>query len=290
MSARVFVHPRARRLAGELVSALEASGVEIALGDIEGDDAVWTRDYTPMRPRDGRAPPVAFAPQGERAQWLRGMGARVVDLPLRAGQLFETDERLFVAAGVLDEAGRALLGAAFGRPTSEVAELEPLPAERTGALDAFLSSLPGGEVVVPELDQSAFDAIGLVHEVALGRLVQTALDVRASDVAPADRSLRLPMVPPLDLERADDRPESWLGVTYSPTQGVWWTAGDMKVCVLPTFDASRFPEPYRQTRAEYESAWRSAFEERGYEVLFCDAEPAVREGGSLRRLIGFAPD
>jgi hypothetical protein len=178
-----------------------------------------------------------------------------------------------------------------GRPVTTAAAdgaivLAPMPGDRQGAASSFVLALHDGTAVVPELEQGAFDAIGLVHERSLGRLVQTFLDVQVAELEQLGVAVqRLPMLAPVDLERVPDRPESWVGTFVSPAQTLLvGGAGDGRA-FCPRLDESRFDEAYRALAESHRARWRALFEDKGYAVSFVDVGGLVPHTVGLRSLV-----
>lgn len=159
--------------------------------------------------------------------------------------------------------------------------LEVMPGDRARAPSTFLLGLPDGSALVPELEEEAFCAIGLVHERSLGRLVQTFLDVQVAELEQRDvRVHRLPMMAPVDLLRVRDRAESWVGTIVSPSQTL--LVGARAFC--PRVDDSRFADAYRALADAHRERWRAFFGERGRDVTFVDVGALAETGLNLRAL------
>jgi hypothetical protein len=170
------------------------------------------------------------------------------------------------------------------RAQDDDVSLAPMPGSRDTSARAFVLPLGDG-VLVPELEESAFEAIGLVHERALGRLVQTFLDVQVAELEQAGVDVaRLPMMPPVDLERVEERAESWLGTFVSPADALLLTDGARQLAFLPRLDDERFPAAYRDIAAVQRERWSEFFRARGREVVFIDVTALALAGRSLRSL------
>lgn len=317
--AEVHVHRAADALVPGLLAAL-ASSCGRALRVLSGScDDVFLGDRAPLAVRrvDGGGLVRFLSPSGmEPWSFLDdgpGPSESVVPLLLERGAILCTGERLLVSDAALErnqrppddgagerlralgwrprspEVVKALLAEGLGRPRRDFVFVPAMPGDATAHVCSWVLSLEEA-LVVPELDQEAFDAIGLVHEVALGRLVQTFLDVQAA--ALEERGFvveRLPMMPPTNLVRAQHRDESWLGVCSSPTGGVLLDVDGRRTALLPRPSAEGFPGAYRAALARALDAWRARFERAGFDVVFLDDEGVKARGGSLRRLVATFP-
>jgi len=230
------------------------------------------------------------------------MGEPKLQVDARAQELApELLDRLGDAAALVEREG-ALLGDAPGSHVAVIAGrsvvtapradlpdailLPPMPGDRQRSPTTFLLGLEGRTALVPELEQDAFDAIGLVHERSLGRLVQTFLDVQVADLEARDLEVRrLPMMPPVDLERVPERPESWVGTFISPTDSLLVDIDDASLAFCPSFDEERFPATYRELAKAQRSRWRELFEVEGREVIFVDVGALTRRGSGLLSLV-----
>jgi hypothetical protein len=118
-------------------------------------------------------------------------------------------------------------------------------------------------------------------------LVQTFLDVQVADLESRDVEVRrLPMMPPVDLERVPERPESWSGTFVSPTDSLLLDVDGVAVAFCPLFDEERFPPGYRALAKDQRARWRAMFTGSGREVVFVDVAALTRRDADLRSLLG----
>lgn len=290
-----------------------------AVGQVAQQQFPYERSPLPVRTGAGEAVLVSFlplrspgAPYPVVEAW-REQTAEVVPLLLDRSALVCAGERLLVSEAVLDvnqrlpddadadalralgwrprsvEVVKALLAEGLKRPRRDFLFVPAMPGDAAAHVSSWLLSFDDG-LIVPEIDQAAFDAIGLVHEVALGRLVQTFLDVQAAELEKRGFAVeRVPMMPPTHLVRAQHRGESWVGRCSSPTNGVLLDAFGKRTAYLPRPSSEGFPEGYQEVLAHALDAWRARFTRAGYEVVFVDDEPVKARGGCLRQLVASFP-
>lgn len=324
-AAEVHVHAAADRIVPGLIEALRrACGA--ALRVLEEPDVeelerhVFVRDRAPLlvrRPQGGElvsflCPSRGRAPYPEVEAWSPG-SSRVVPLLLERGAIVCTGEHLLVSEAVLEqnqrppheadrdrlralgwlprapEVVKALLAEGLARPRRDFVFVPTMPGDAAGQVSTWALSL-GDVLLIPEIDQAAFDVIGLVHEVGLGRLVQTFLDVQAAALQSRGFIVeRLPMMPPTDLVRAQHREESWLGACSSPTSAVLLDVGGRRAALLPRPSAEGFSARYRAVLERTLDAWQRRFESAGFEVVFVDDAGVREHRGCLRRLVATFP-
>ena len=160
------------------------------------------------------------------------------------------------------------------------------PGDGRGRLSTWMRPVPGG-ALVPELMQSGFDVIGLQHEVGLGRLIQTFFDVETTRLqARGVRVTRIPMLPPTDLVRDVQRPESWIAEYTSPTESVLVTHAGGMTAFLPCRALERFPARYGAAAVDIQRAQSRVFEDLGIATKFVQVDSILDEGGLPSLLTG----
>ncbi len=321
-AVEVHLHPQAARLAPSLVESLKAlCGDRLHVLDGVSSDAAFPFDRAPLPIHSAHGPalvsflsgtPSSLEPYPEVASWC-GRPHEEVPLLLDRGALICAAERVLVSEVVLErnqrapdgcdveglrargwrprssEVVRALLAEGLNRPRRDFHFVPTMPGDADAHAASWLLALDG-KLVVPEIEQAAFDAIGLAHELALGRLVQTFLDVQAAALEAKGFGVeRLPMMPPTNLVRAQHRDESWIGRCSSPTGGVLLELCGQRKALLPRPSAEGFPVRYRAALGHALEVWRARFEQSGYEVLFIEDAPLIERGGSLRQLVASFP-
>lgn len=320
-AAEVHVHAEVEHLAPRLLTTLRAlAGGALRVVDELPPDALFLFDHAPLpvRTAEGGAL-IRFlssarggAPYPIPEAW-RGGPTAPVPLLMGRGSLVCAGGRLLVSEAVLEqnqrspddvdrevlralgfrprapEVVKALLAEGLGRPRRDFVFLPLMPGDAAAQVTSWL--LPLGDVlVVPEIGQEAFEVIGLVHEVALGRLVQTFLDVRAAELQRRGFCVeRLPMMPPTHLVRAPHREESWVGACSSPTSAVLLDIEGRRTALLPRASAAGFPDGYRAVLTRALEVWRARFTRAGFDVVFIDDGEVKERGGSLRRLVATFP-
>jgi len=285
--ARVVVDAEARALVPGLVDALRSLASDVAIvDDGRALDAVIV---------DGPSGPgVVVDDVGDAAS--ENAGAAVLSLPVLgratgvSGRFVTGGADVFCVADParppVDEALRALVAPS---PRALV-ELPAMPGDRARRADAIVLPRDGAHVVVPEVDEGAFEVVKLPHEVALGRLVQTFLDVRAAALASRGLTVsRLPTMPPVYLEKDADRAEGWVGTWLSPTQALTGSVGDKPFAILPRFMSEEFPRLYRGVYGTHLARWSAFFAREGFTVHTVDVELLVRSFRPLCRLARVLP-
>lgn len=320
-AVEVHVHPHVGQLAPVLFSSLQSlCGDRLKVLQELPSDAVLVEGRAPFAVRAPHGPSlvqclsaVALDAAYPDVEAWEGQGRERLPLLLERESVVCTDARLLVSEAVLEENARApkaavavalralgwrprpvevvkaLLAEGLKRARRDFVFLPPMPGDASPHLSAWLLPLDGG-LVVPEIDQAAFDAIGLLHELALGRLVQTFLDVQAAELEAKGFVVeRLPMMPPTHLVRDEQRGESWVGRCASPTTSVLLEVDGRRMAFLPRPSAEEFPESYRAVLHDAIEAWRAGFERHRYEVVFVDDGPVKERGGCLRQLVAAFP-
>jgi hypothetical protein len=320
-SQALLLHPDARALAPAMVDDLIASCGDAVRLLPEGSRRPWVQDYCPLivRADDGRLKQLTFiSPHaGESRFFFEDLDADVVPLRLimRGGGICLCGDNVFISRALADqnrvwprgdeareryrrgqfeprtlEQVVGVFGDALDVDGAHIQLIAPMPGERTGHLTPVMRPLPDGRVVVPELTEEAFAQISYAHEIGVGRLVQTYLDVKAAELEGLGRTVvRLPMLPPIDLSRTPERPEGWVGDVHSTAAAALVAVGDVRRAYLPTFDDDAFPPGYKKLKAELLEACHGFYAEAGFEPILVDATAVAREGGSLPRLIGTVP-
>lgn len=324
-TVELHVHAAADGIAPGLVSTLRRiCGPALRVLDEPGPasrgDFVFVGDRAPVLlrgPLGGELVSFLSASVGPtpyvRVDAWTGCPTRVVPLLLERGAIVCTGERLLVSEAVLaqnqrppcdvdrerlrafgwfprsPEVVKALLAEGLGRPRRDFLFVPAMPGDASAQVATWALAL-GERLIVPEIEQAAFDVIGLVHEVALGRLVQTFLDVQAAQLESRGFVVeRLPMMPPTDLVRAPHREESWLGAFSSPTSAVLLELHGRRTALLPRPSSAGFSAGYEAVLSRVLEAWQRRFERAGFEVVFVDDTGVKARGGSLRRLVATFP-
>lgn len=166
--------------------------------------------------------------------------------------------------------------------------LPPIPGDATARLSTWLRAVPGA-LLVPEIDESGFEVIGLQHELGLGRLVQTFLDVEAARLASRGAVVhRIPMLPPTDLLRDSKRSEAWTGTFVTPTQSLLIQTASGVVVFLPQRPLDRFPATYARRALDCREAQKDVLAGLGFRAEFVDEAPIFDAGGLLSVVAGSA--
>lgn len=316
----IIFHPAARELAPELVDKAVAVFGDRVLFLPDEPRRPFVQDYFPLVVKDPegglRQVTTLSLVKHESRFHFADLDARVTHLPLLldGGSLLLTEQVAFVSEAAVannrvwprDKEARARLerggfqpgsadevrekvAAALGCASEQVRLLPPMPGELSGHLTTWLRALPGGRLVVPELTEEAFEEIAYAHEVGIGRLVQTFLDVQSADLEHQGfEVVRLPMLPPVDLDRVD-RPEGWAGRVHSATSAAAFDIGGEKAVFLPTFQTDVFPAGYVALKNRILDEWKAFYEDLGFAAHLVDATGAAQAGGSLPRLVGALP-
>ena len=266
----VRIHPRARVIALSFVDAVASAfgPPEVDFKGHRGEERAFIRDLSPMPIFRGK----------EEPDWV------ALPRSVQGGDVIVTEEPVFVANRGWDSTPLKLAEALEIDPT-RVQVLPRMPGEASGHLDVYLLALPRDRVVIPEIPEAALAAIGYAHEVAVGRLVQTFLDERAEALAAQGLLVdRLPMMPPIHLKAARDRPEGWAGVAVSPTNTPLLHIGDKKIAFIPAYPSAGFGEAYRAQAEANMATWSAYFEQLGYSTQLVDATGVVDAGGNLTRV------
>jgi hypothetical protein len=284
---RVVVGNAARALVPGLVDLLKShvSDVVVIDDDIALPTMVVRQDGT-----DRLMMGVDDAPS--RALSLAvGLDALAIRTECGAGQTLSMGSHVFVAAHLHAHVTSGdVAGALRGGALRQVSSLPPLPSDAELSIDAYLLALDDERVVVPEIDESAFEVVKLAHEVALGRLVQTFLDMRAAELdAMGLVVVRLPAMPPIYLQRTTTRAEGWTGTFLTPTQALVAVVEEKRLVVLPRFQSEPFPLLYRGVFGRHLARWTTFFESEGYVVKTIDAELLVQKFRPLNRLAVVVP-
>lgn len=261
LSATVEVVDDARALDAVIVDGSDGPGVVLDAADDAGDETAAVAGL-----------PVVGRSAGVSGRFVTG-GADVfcVDDPARP---------------VVDDALRSLVSP----PPRAIVELPPMPGDHARRADAIVLPRDATHVVVPEVDEDAFEVVKLAHEVALGRLVQTFLDLQAAALAARGLAVsRLPTMPPIYLEKDLERPEGWAGIWLSPTQALTGCVEDRPFAILPRFLSEEFPRLYRGVYGTHLARWSSFFAREGFAVHTVDVELLVRSFRPLCRLARVLP-
>lgn len=166
--------------------------------------------------------------------------------------------------------------------------LPAIPGDVTARLSTWLRAVPGG-LLVPEIAEAGFEVIGLQHELGLGRLVQTFLDVEAARLSSRGAVVhRIPMLPPTDLVRDAKRPEAWTATFVTPTQSLLLQTSDGVVAILPQRSLERFPATYARRALDCRDEQKAAFASMGMRAVFVDEAPIFDAGGLLSVVAGSA--
>jgi len=284
--SRVVVGSAARSLVPGLVDLLRAHVSQVVV--IDEDIALPTHFVR----RDGRDHVVLDDNPNSRAlSKTLDLDALTLTTSCTAGQLVSMGTYVFVVdrlhAHVSSESAADALTGGLER---HLAPLPPLPGDGEMCIDAYLLPLDEHRVVVPEIDDGAFEIVKLAHEVALGRLVQTFLDLRAAELGSRGFVVvRLPAMPPIYLQRTTTRAEGWTGTFLSPTQALVAVVENQRLVVLPRFQSEEFPLLYRGVFGTHLARWTTFFESEGFVVKNVDVELLVQQFRPLSRLAVVVP-
>ena len=321
VSRALVLHPEARRLAPKLVDDLVASCGDAIRMLPERRRSPWVQDYCPLivRGRSGQLTQLTFlSPRADESRFFfEDLEATVTPLKLimRGGGICLSGDHVFVSRALAEnnrvwprdaklveryqangfaprtlEEVVGLLSDTLDVNGSCIRLINPMPGERTGHLTPIIRPLPDGRIVLPELREDAFDQIGFAHEIGIGRLAQTYLDVQAAELEQlGHRVVRLPMLPPIDLSKTPTRPEGWVGHVHSTAEAALVITNDVQRAYLPSFDDRTFPEGYRKLKAEILEVSQDFYADNGFEPLVIDSTDVARAGGAVPRLIGRVP-
>lgn len=168
-------------------------------------------------------------------------------------------------------------------PKDRLIIIPSMPGEKTDHADLAVMALGPDEVMVPELRDDILGIITYGHEIELGWAVRHYLDELADLLSKRGLKVhRLPMLPPVYLERDPNEPTGWNAAIYSPTNALQLVTADQRLIWLPTFAAEGFPEDYRALADAYLEEQARFFENRGFDVLTVDATRLGRAYGLFR--------
>lgn len=173
------------------------------------------------------------------------------------------------------------LSARLGIPRSRVVILPPLPHEATNHVDLYLMALNDHQVIIPQIEHAAINALNDDQEMLAALDVLAFLDERARQLARLGLEvIRLPMLPPLSLPALDEPDGVFDVVFYSPTNGLLINTGRDAHVMLPHLNPELILRPkLKALNTRYESIWVEVFSKLGW-------RPTLIETTTLGRYLG----